>query len=114
MNYFLGNKIDLALILIKTIYHDVKKILIKVQLKILVILQKIKKTELICNNCNTSRLVTDDVIGEIACSSCGCVISEHAQDRGAEWRNLSSNSDDKRTGAGLSPKMHDKGLFTII
>ncbi len=80
----------------------------------MVILQKIKKTELICNNCNTSRLVTDDVIGEIACSSCGCVISEHAQDRGAEWRNLSDNLDIRRTGPGLSLKMHDKGLFTII
>jgi transcription initiation factor TFIIB len=80
----------------------------------LVILQKIKKTELICNHCNTSRLVTDDIIGEIACSSCGCVISENAQDRRAEHRNFSDSSDNRRTGAGLSLKMHDKGLFTII
>jgi transcription initiation factor TFIIB len=80
----------------------------------LVILQKIKKTELICNNCNTSKLVTDDVIGEIACSSCGCVISEYTLNRGTEHRNLSDNLDNRRTGAGLSPKMHDKGLFTII
>ncbi len=80
----------------------------------MVILQEIKKTELTCNNCNTSRLVTDDVIGEIACSNCGCVISEYAPDRGAERRNLSDNSDNRRTGPGLSLKMHDKGLFTII
>ena len=80
----------------------------------MVILQKIKKTKLTCNNCNTSRLITDDVIGEIACSNCGCVISEYTQDGGVERRNLSDNSDNSRTGPGLSLKMHDKGLFTII
>lgn len=78
------------------------------------ILQQIEETELICNNCNTSRLVTDDVIGEIVCSSCGCVISENTEDRGAERRNFSDNSDNTRTGPGLSPKMHDRGLSTII
>lgn len=78
------------------------------------ILQKIEETELICNHCNTSRLVTDDANGEIACSSCGCVISEYAQDRGAEHRNPSDNSDNRRTGPGLTLKIHDKGLSTII
>ena len=78
------------------------------------ILQKIEETELICNNCNTSRLVTDDVTGEIACFSCGCVISEYSEDRGAELRDLSDNSDNRRTGPGLSLKMHDRGLSTII
>jgi transcription initiation factor TFIIB len=80
----------------------------------LAILQKIEEIELICKNCNTSRLVTDEIIGEIACSNCGCVISEYFEDRGAERRNLSDSSDNRRTGAGLSLKMHDKGLFTII
>lgn len=78
------------------------------------ILQQIEEIELICNNCNTSRLVTDDVIGEIACSSCGCVILENAEDRGAERRNFPDNSDNSRTGPGLSLKMHDMGLSTII
>ena len=78
------------------------------------ILQKIEETELTCENCNTSKIVTDDVNGEIACTSCGCVISDYSEDRGIEHRNLSDGSDNRRTGAGLSLKMHDKGLFTII
>jgi len=77
-------------------------------------IQKIEEIELTCNNCNTSKLVSDDVNGEIACSSCGCVISEYSEDRGVERGSLSDGSDNRRTGAGLSLKMHDKGLFTII
>ncbi len=78
------------------------------------IFQKIEEIELICKNCKTSRLVTDDMIGEIACSNCGYVISEYFEDRGVERRNLSDSSDNRRTGAGLSLKMYDKGLFTVI
>jgi transcription initiation factor TFIIB len=77
-------------------------------------IQKIEKIELTCKNCITSRLITDDVNGEIACASCGCVISENSEDRGIESRSLSSNSDNRRTGAGLSLKIADKGLFTKI
>ena len=77
-------------------------------------IQKIEEIELTCNNCNTSRLVSDDVNGEIACSSCGCVISEYSEDRGKEQGGASEGIDNRRTGAGLSLKMHDKGLYTII
>ena len=78
------------------------------------ILQKIEQIELICNNCQYSKLVTDEISGEIACSSCGCVFSENAEDRKAERRNFSDSSDNTRTGPGLSLKMHDRGLSTII
>ncbi|MDH3656639.1 MAG: transcription initiation factor IIB [Nitrosopumilus sp.] len=78
------------------------------------ILQKIEETELICNNCNKSRFITDDVTGEIACSSCGCVLSGNTEDRGAERRIFSDKSDSTRTGPGLSLKMHDRGLNTVI
>lgn len=77
-------------------------------------IQKIEEIELTCNNCNTSRLVSDDVNGEIVCSSCGCVISEYSEDRGKEQGVVSEGIDNRRTGAGLSLKMHDKGLYTII
>ena len=77
-------------------------------------IQKIEEIELTCNNCNTSRLVSDDVNGEIACSSCGCVISEYSEDRGKEHGGVSEGIDNRRTGAGLSLKMYDKGLYTII
>ena len=70
--------------------------------------------ELVCNNCNASRFITDGVTGEIVCSSCGCVISENIEDRGAERRNFPDKSDNTRTGPGLSLKMFDRGLNTII
>lgn len=78
------------------------------------ILQHIEAVELLCGNCNTLRFVTDNVTGEVNCSNCGCVISENTEDRGAERRNFSDTIDNTRTGPGLSLKMHDKGLFTII
>ncbi|MFB5609590.1 MAG: transcription initiation factor IIB family protein [Nitrosarchaeum sp.] len=78
------------------------------------ILQQIEESELFCRNCNTSRFVTDAVTGEVNCSNCGCVIFENVEDRGSERRNFSDTSDNTRTGPGLTLKMHDKGLFTII
>ena len=78
------------------------------------VLQQIEEIELFCTNCNTSRFVTDDVTGEVDCSNCGCVVSEDTEDRGVERRSFSDTTDNTRTGPGLSLKMHDKGLFTII
>ncbi|MDH3502074.1 MAG: transcription initiation factor IIB, partial [Nitrosopumilus sp.] len=78
------------------------------------ILQKIEEVKLACNNCSVSQFITDDVIGEIACSGCGCIISENTEDRGAERRIFSDKSDNTRTGPGLSLKMHDRGLNTVI
>jgi len=80
----------------------------------LTILQKIEQEKLFCKNCNTSRFVTDEVLGEITCSNCGCVISENAEDRKMERRLISATSDNTRTGPGVTLKMHDKGLNTII
>ena len=77
-------------------------------------IQKIEEIKLKCDNCNISKLITDETTGEIACSNCGCVITESVQDRGSERQNFSEGLDNRRTGPGLSPKMHDKGLFTII
>lgn len=79
----------------------------------LTVLQKIEEIELICNNCTISRLVTDDVTGEITCCSCGCVLSENTEDRRVERRNY-DDADNTRTGPGSTLKMHDKGLYTVI
>ena len=76
-------------------------------------IQKIEELELRCQNCKLSKLVTDGATGEIACSSCGCVITERVLDRGSEHTNF-DGLDNRRTGAGLSLKMYDKGLYTII
>ncbi|MFB5608337.1 MAG: transcription initiation factor IIB, partial [Candidatus Nitrosomaritimum yanchengensis] len=77
-------------------------------------IQKIEEVEIRCNNCNKSRPVSDDTSGEIACSSCGCVISEYTEDRGVEHGSLADGIDNRRTGAGMTLKTHDKGLYTII
>ena len=77
-------------------------------------LQTIKKERIFCNYCHASRFVTDEIIGEVACSSCGYVITENAENRGTERRLISSPSDNVRTGPGLTLKRHDKGLNTII
>ena len=77
-------------------------------------IQKIEDEKLICINCNKSRLVSDYSNGEVACSSCGCVISENSEDRGLEHGSILDGIDNRRTGPGLTLKMHDKGLNTII
>ena len=78
------------------------------------VLQKIEEVKIICNNCNASQFVTDGATGEIVCSSCGCVALENSEYRGAELGNFSDNHSNTRTGPGISLKMHDKGLNTII
>ncbi len=78
------------------------------------IIQKIEEIELMCNNCSESRFITDNVTGEIACSSCGCILSEDTEDRSVERRIFSDKSDSARTGPGTSLKMYDQGLNTII
>ena len=76
-------------------------------------MQKIKEAELICNNCNVSRFVTDEDTGEVACSGCGSVLSENIEYRGMSY-SASSNKQNSRTGPGMSLKRHDKGLYTVI
>lgn len=74
----------------------------------------IKTTKIFCDYCHASRFVTDEILGEIICSSCGFVISENIEYRGMDRRFISSSSNNTRTGPGLTLKMHDKGLNTII
>ena len=76
-------------------------------------IQKIETIDLRCKNCPVSKLITDGATGEIVCSNCGCVVTGPVPDRGSE-RIKFNGQDNRRTGAGLSLKMHDKGLFTII
>lgn len=78
------------------------------------IIQTIERIESFCNCCNSSKFVTDEVIGEIVCSSCGFVISENTEFRGLDRRLISNPSHNTRTGPGTTLKMHDKGLNTRI
>lgn len=58
--------------------------------------------------------VTDEVNGEVICSYCGYILSENVEFRGAERHLVDSPPDNTRTGPGISPKIYDMGLGTVI
>ena len=77
----------------------------------MVILQEFEDEEIVCNNCDVLKFVTDYVTGEITCSNCGCVLSENSEDRSS----IAERTLEKlHTGPKISLKIHDKGLSTII
>ncbi|MBI1828050.1 MAG: transcription initiation factor IIB [Thaumarchaeota archaeon] len=61
-------------------------------------------------------MITDNVLGEVICGSCGLVLLEKEQDSGTESKSYDIEEflTKSRTGAGLSLAMHDKGLTTVI
>jgi len=67
-------------------------------------------------NCKKNRLITDLATGEIACTSCGSVISERVVDSGPESIGMTGEEyqNNSRTGRKISLKMIDMGLSTII
>ncbi|MEM0373161.1 MAG: transcription initiation factor IIB family protein [Sulfolobaceae archaeon] len=67
-----------------------------------------------CPNCGSSALAVID--GRETCTSCGFVIEEYVIDEGPEWRAYTPQDrlERERTGAGLTPKVHDRGLYTDI
>jgi len=69
-----------------------------------------------CPECGSSNLVEDYDLGEVICQNCGLVLSEHAINRGPEWRAFTKEERDERGRVGLptSFSIHDKGLSTVI
>lgn len=69
-----------------------------------------------CTECGSSDLVKDYEKGEIACRSCGLIVSEISFDRGPEWRAFAQEEKEarKRVGVPISYSVHDKGLPTVI
>lgn len=65
-------------------------------------------------DCNHTVIVTDTVSGELVCSHCGLVISEHMVDFGPEWRAFNDRKDESRAGNSTSLAKHDQGLSTVI
>ena len=45
-----------------------------------------------CPSCNKATLVLDENSGELACSTCGIVVTEKGAADGPEWRSLMSLS----------------------
>jgi len=73
------------------------------------------QTSILSCMCGSGQLVTDLESGEIACSKCGLVLSDRAQESRAEWRIFDSESNDRsRVGSPTSLAYHDMGLATVI
>ncbi|MDG6983883.1 MAG: transcription initiation factor IIB [Nitrososphaerota archaeon] len=69
-----------------------------------------------CPQCGKRTLVEDANSGELSCSNCGFVVTEHAIDQGPEWRSFGDEKgqDRARTGAPTSITYRDMGLSTMI
>ena len=65
--------------------------------------------------CGSYQLVSIPDSGEIVCERCGIVISDKTEEKGPEWRGVTSTGDgENRTGMPFSLGRSDKGLSTII
>ena len=69
-----------------------------------------------CPECNSKKLTKDDNRAELVCNNCGLVLDDDLIDYGPEWRAFDSEQKEKRarTGAPMTPLVHDKGLTTTI
>jgi transcription initiation factor TFIIB len=69
-----------------------------------------------CPECGSPNLVEDYDLGEVICQACGLVLSEHAINRGPEWRAFTKEEKEQRGRVGIptSFSIHDKGLSTVI
>lgn len=70
----------------------------------------------VCVGCGESLFTKDYIRGEQICTTCGLVASDHAADRGPEWRAFTAEERDARarTGAPMKLTIADKGLSTMI
>lgn len=61
-------------------------------------------------------MITDGVLGEIVCGSCGLVLVEKVEDSALESRihDAEEYLSKSRTGSGSTLAMHDMGLTTVI
>lgn len=77
---------------------------------------KMSVQQLVCSECGSEELITDQHTGEMVCTQCGTVLREASIDTGPEWRafSLQQQQDLTRTGAPLTYTIHDKGLSTTI
>jgi transcription initiation factor TFIIB len=69
-----------------------------------------------CPECKGTKLLRDNVTGELVCQSCGFVIQSTEINRGAEWRAFDPEQRESlsRVGAPSTWTIHDKGLSTLI
>ncbi len=68
-----------------------------------------------CPECGSENIIIDPKTSEYVCIDCGAVLGSRLE-LGPEWRVFSQSEADKRvrTGAPLTPLIHDRGVSTII
>jgi transcription initiation factor TFIIB len=66
--------------------------------------------------CGGTDIIFNEDTGEYVCTRCGAVVMERHVDQGPEWRAFTPEERERRgrTGAPLSPTLHDHGLSTVI
>jgi transcription initiation factor TFIIB len=77
----------------------------------------VMQASILCDMCNSGRMVTDLESAEVVCGSCGLVSPDKAMESRAEWTTFESDnrsSGRQRVGSPNSLAFHDMGLSTII
>jgi transcription initiation factor TFIIB len=77
----------------------------------------VMQASILCDMCNSGRMVTDPESAEVVCGSCGLVSPDKAMESRAEWTTFESDnrsSGRQRVGSPNSLAFHDMGLSTII
>jgi transcription initiation factor TFIIB len=71
-------------------------------------------TDSTCPDCGSAESIYEN--GELVCTQCGLVLTDHRIDTGPEWRAFTADERNARarTGAPSSLAIHDKGLSTMI
>ncbi len=66
--------------------------------------------------CKRESIIFDEERGEYICLETGEVLEHHVIDQGPEWRAFTPEDDARRnrTGSPLTPRVHDRGLTTVI
>jgi len=74
------------------------------------------KQRILCPECGSPNLVTDEWTGEVVCSKCGLVILDEVLNLSPEWRafTLEEKRSRRRVGAPTNYSRFDKGLSTTI
>lgn len=70
--------------------------------------------QIVCPNCGSTDIITDETRGETICSQCGLVIEDRMVDFGTEWRAYNQDEHDKRARTEVSTYSLTNDLSTYI
>ena len=78
--------------------------------------QSLSAANYVCSACSSTEVFIDSTRGEVICSNCGLVLSDHSIDMGPEWRAFTADEQNarQRVGGPVDWTKFDQGLTTII